>query len=187
MPLSDEILEEIDTIVRGGFYDRERVLEIFREEMYSPGELPLDDLEHAVNVAFDAHDAAKEGWAETTDCDRLDAVFDALTRRGIIALQNAGNTQSDGYDDFLSAMESSSDPSRIVGYCFFHSQDLERAVRGGGLYLAFGPPSPEGEELAGAKVGRLVADELQRAGFEVVWDGAFDKRIYVPRIVWQRR
>jgi len=39
MPLSPETLREIDGLVRGGFEERARIIEILCEEMYAPGEL----------------------------------------------------------------------------------------------------------------------------------------------------
>src|SRR4051794_32529957 len=98
MPLSQATLREIRAQVRGGFEDRGRILEIFCEEMYAPGELDPAEVEAAIDDARAAYEAEKAGWPEVTDCDRLDAVFASLKRRGIIALQNAGYTQSDGQD-----------------------------------------------------------------------------------------
>src|SRR5262245_22333096 len=187
MPLSDETLEAIADTVRGGFEDRDSILEIFLEERYEPGELDAAEVEKAVDAAIAAHEASKATWSEVTDCDRLDQAFAALERRNVIALQNAGYTQSDGYSDFCEALDDSPDPSKIIGYCFFHEQDLERAVSGEGLMLAFGPTSPEDEEVEGPKVGRIIVEELERAGLRTEWDGTFAQRINVPKIVWQRR
>ena len=95
MPLSPETVREIEAQVRGGFEDRERIIEIFCEEMYAPGELDATEVEAAVDEAIANHEAAKHNWPEVTDCDRLDKAFDAINKRGIIGLQNAGYTQSD--------------------------------------------------------------------------------------------
>lgn len=187
MPLSPDTLKEIEAQVRGGFEDRERIIEIFCEEMYAPGELDSTEVEAAVNKAISDHEAAKRNWPEVTDCDRLNTVFDAINKRGIIALQNAGYTQSDGYDDFREAYHGLSDAAHIFGYCFYHGQDLERAVAGDGLYLAFGPVAGRAEQTEGPKVGRVIVEELRRAGFEVVWDGTFGQRILIPGFDWKRR
>jgi len=102
-------------------------------------------------------------------------------------LQNAGYTQSDGFDDFREAYCNLSDGADIIGYCFYHGQDLERAVAGGGLYLAFGPVNASDEQTKGPEVGRIIVEELRRAGFDVAWDGTFDQRIFVPRFDWKQR
>jgi len=187
MPLSPDTLKEIDAQVRGGFEDRERIIEIFSEEMYAPGELDSAEVEGAVDEAISRHEAEKGAWPEVTDCDRLDRAFDAINKRGIIALQNAGYTQSDGYDDFREAYHGLSDASHIVGYCFYHGQDLERAVAGGGLYLAFGPVDGRAEKTQGPEVGRVIVEELGREGFEVVWDGTFGQRLLIPRFDWKKK
>lgn len=187
MTLSAETLDEIQARVRGGFDDRDRIVEVICEEMYEPGQVNPEEVETEVARAFAAKREEKKRWPKVTDCDRLDAVFAALDSRGIVSLQNAGYTQSDGYDDVLYALEQRGQPSNVVGYCFYHGQDLERAVRGLGLYLAFGPVDPKLEESEGPKVGAAVVEELQKEGFKAVWDGTFDQRIFVPEIDWKKR
>ncbi len=187
MSLSSETLREINAQVRVGFENRERIIEVFSEEMYAPGELDPAEIEAAVDEAISRHEVEKHSWPEVTDCDRLDRVFEALNKRGIVALQNAGYTQSDGYDDCGEAFRSAPDPAKIIGYCFYHGQDLERAVAGGGLCLAFGPVDSKDEQAKGPQVGRIVVEELQRVGFRVTWDGTFGQRILVAPFAWKKR
>lgn len=187
MPLDTDVMQELDTLVRGGFEDRDRIVEILTEEMFEPGELDADEVEAAVDAALDAHEHSKAGWPAMTDCDRLDSVFDALEARGLVALQFAGFTQSDGFSDVSEVYAGLPDKGRVIGYCFYHGQDLARAVNGAGLHLAFGPVDPALEETEGSKVGVVIVEELHRAGFRVEWDGTFKQRIFVPDIDWQRR
>jgi hypothetical protein len=182
-----ETLEEVATLVRTGCYSRERLEEIFLEEMYAPGDLDPDEVAEALDRAIDAFAREREGWPEVTDCDRLDRAFAAIGHRGVIALHNAGNTQSDGYDDFRQAFEEASDQSAVLGFCFYHGQDLEGVVRGGGLRLSFGPTNPDDEATKGPEVGRIVREELERAGLKVQWSGKLAERIYLPDISWKRR
>ena len=187
MPLDPEILYEIDTHVRGGFAQRDDIIEILTEEMVDDVDLDAAEVESAVDAAFAAHERSKASWPPQTDCDRLDAVFDALEAQGLIALQCAGYTQSDGFDDVCEVYDSQTDKGGVIGYCFYHGQDLDRAVHGQGLYLAFGPMDAGLEETEGPRVGRLIADELRREGFKVDWDGTFAQRIFVPQLDWKRR
>jgi hypothetical protein len=187
MALTKETLREIETQVRGGFENRDRIIEIFCEEMYAPDELDSDEVEAAVDAAIAAHEAEKPNWPEVTDCDRLDAVFEALNKKGIVALQNTGYTQSDGYSDCVEVYHERSRHEPITGYCFYQGQDLERAVHGKGLYLAFGPMNPKEEETIGPEIGRIIVDELKQAGFTAKWGGTFAERIFVPDIEWKRR
>jgi hypothetical protein len=126
-------------------------------------------------------------WPEVTDVDRLDRAFSAIARRGVIAMQDAGFTQSDGYDDFLSAYERHPNASAVVGYCFYTRQDLEGAIQGRGLYLAFGPSDPKDEATVGVEVGRVIAEEVHNAGLRVDWDGSFGRRIRIPAFDWKKR
>src|SRR5262245_60015670 len=137
MSLNPETLRDIDSLVRGGFEERDRVIEILCEEMYAPGELDQSDVTAAVDAAFASLARDEADWPETDDCDRLGSVVAALNARGIIGLQNAEYTQSDGYDDVRQSYHQRSDRDTVIGYCFYHGQDLERAVQGEGLYLAF--------------------------------------------------
>ncbi len=185
--LEPETRSEISCFVRSGFYDRKQLIELFCEEVYSPGELDADEVAAVIDAEFAQWEADKSTWPDITDCDRLNSVFDALNDRGVIALQNTGYTQGDGYDDFLEVYDDHPEPTSVVGYCFYHGQDLERAVRGEGLNLAFGPVDANDEETLGPQIGEMVREELNRAGFTVEWDGTFAKRIRVPYLVWQRR
>jgi hypothetical protein len=187
MPLSPETLREIDGLVRGGFEERARIIEILCEEMYEPGELDGAEVVAAVDAAFTALTQDKATWPTTTDCDRLDGAFAALNARGIIALQNAGYTQSDGYDDIRESYHEHSDRDAIIGYCFYHGQDLERAVHDEGLYLAFGPMDSKKEEAEGPRIGAMIVEELTRAGLAAKWNGTFAQRIFIPAIDWKRR
>jgi hypothetical protein len=64
--------------------------------LYEPDELDPDEVAGAVDAAMAELEKQKVTWPRVTDCDRLNSVFAALSAKGIIALQNAGYTQSDG-------------------------------------------------------------------------------------------
>jgi hypothetical protein len=185
--LSAETLDEIRTHVRSGCYDKERLMAVFCEEMYAPDQLDPDEVASALDRAFEQFEIEKATWPRETDCDRLDRAFEAITQRRIIALHNAGYTQDEGYEEVQEAYCDVEDEDQIIGYCFYHGQDLERAVQGGGLYLAFGPAEPKDEESQGPAIGRIICDELDRAGLHVEWNGSFKQRIFIPNIRWQRR
>ena len=110
-----------------------------------------------------------------------------MNERGVIGLQNSGYTLTDGHIYFWQDYENHPDKSSILGYCFYHGQDLERAVRGGGLFLAFSSVHSEDEENKGSEIGNIVCEELERVGLAVQWDGTFKQRICIPKFVWQRR
>ena len=185
--MAPETLEQISTLVRSGFYLKEIVMEILCEEMYAPGELDPAEVSSVLDTELQKLSTEEASWPDVTDCDRLDIVFAALNARGIVALQNAGHMQDDGYDEVWEAYPDAADDEHTLGYCFYHGQDMERAVRGGGLCLAFGPVEPEDMATKGHEVGRIIKHELERVGFHVEWDGTFKQRILIPRIDWKRR
>ena len=49
------------------------------------------------------------------------------------------------------------------------------------------PVNARDEQTKGPEVGRIIVEELRRAGFDVAWDGTFDLRIFVPRFDWKKR
>ena len=185
--MSPEVLKEISWRVRSGFYRRDDLVPIFCEEMYALGELVPEEVAATIDLEFQKLAIEQQSWPATTDCDRLEAAFLAISSHNIIALQNAGFTQSDGYEDFVQVLNKTPDKDAVLGYCFYHEQDLQRAMEAGGLYLAFGPVRPHDEATSGLEVGRIVEEELVEAGFSVEWNGTFSQRIYIPQIHWQRR
>lgn len=86
--ISQEVRQEIDGLVRSGFYDKSRLVEIFCEEMYEPGELSEEEVANEIDLL---------SW-----------------------------------------------------------QDLDRAVRGEGLFFAFGPMNPDEEETKSSVIGRII-------------------------------
>lgn len=185
--LETDTQSEIAAMVRSGFYDRERLIEIFTEEMYPPGELDSNDVASSIDAQFAEYAREKLTYPPTTDCDRLDTAFEDMNERGVIALQNAGYTQSEGFDDVGEVYSQHPDKESILGYCFYHGQDLQRAISGGGLFFAFGPVDPADEQTIGIKVGTVVRAALEQAGLSVDWDGTFEKRLSVPKLDWQKR
>lgn len=118
-----------------------------------------------------------------TDCDRLVRVFAALRGRQVAALHSAGQEMSQGLaevDELLAGAP------EFIGYCFYHRDDVERAIAGGGLYIAFGPRDPEVEETEGPAIGRIVVEELTKAGLTTSWDGTFEQRILIESFHWNQ-
>ena len=185
--LDSTVIEEIDVLVRSAFWDADRIREIMREELYAPSDLDENAVSDAIASLISQWQSDQTGWADVTDCDRLDQAFVKLNERGVIAMHNAGMTQSDGHDDFREIYENHPNKNELLGYCYYHGQDLERVVRGGPLFFSFGPCDPKLEETEGPKIGQLIAEQLTDAGLIVEWDGTFDKRMSVPKFHWQRR
>src|SRR5262245_38209180 len=172
--------------VWSGFHDADEVAEIITESIFWRNEIDQNWLRTEIEKAFGQKRAEEETWPEVTDCDRLDRVLELLEQQGILALQNAGYTQSDGLSDVAQLYhETGGQGSGIEGYCFYHGQDLERVMESGELWLAFGHMS--GEDEPGVQIGRRINKAFTEAGFVVEWDGSIKTRLLVKGIRWQRR
>lgn len=176
------ILTSIRTWVWSGFYSIDEVREM-TDELLEDG-VDRAMLRGSVDSEFGEKSAAELAWPRQTDCDRLDEAFAALENVGIVALQNAGYTMSDGLSDVGEALNERVN-SDVRGYCFYHEQDVERAVRGDGLMLAFG--ELDDDPVKKTEVGRAVVRALERAGLAPEWDGNPETRINIPTFDWKRR
>jgi hypothetical protein len=180
------VLEAVKMHVRSGFHDADEVAEIVDETVLGPGEVDADWLRAQIADAFAAKRKEERGWPRETDCDRLDELFEALNAEGIIALQNAGYTQSDGIDDVTEAYEDAGGKaSSVTGYCFYHGQDLERVLEGGDLWLTFGDIG--GDDEKGVRVGERIKAAAASKRFKVNWNGSIKTRILLTDIDWKRR
>lgn len=133
--------------------------------------------------------AAEAGWTPQTDCDRLDKAFDRLKARGICAIHfpASGYTMEHGHAAVEEVMEAAEDSQhRVVGFCFYHGQDIDRALGDEGLLLAFGSTvSHAGKD--GIRIGQAICEALQQEGLQTRWDGKLSSRIHIPGLRWQRR
>ena len=152
-------------------------------------ELPGHSLEREIRVwvdaAFDEHAFDSRTWPQVTDCDRLDAAFKALRKKGIVARQNFSRCQTCGHseiEDEIKDEEKKGGP--VSGYVFFHMQDTDSAVEGHGLHLAYGAVT--GEEADTIETAKTVVETLQEAGLETEWEGTTSRRIAV-KVDWKKR
>ncbi len=184
----DDLKSYISRDLRGGYVSPEEIIdsaiEIVAEEQFDAKTL-RPHAQRALAQEIAAYRQDERGWPEVTDYDRLDRTFVELERQGIVCRQNfscCGNCGSaEIWDEMRDAKETG---LSVRGYVFFHIQDTESAIEGGGLYLSYGAVA-EGEASA-LEVAREVADALTQAGLQVDWDGSWERRIGV-RLDWQRR
>jgi hypothetical protein len=176
------VADHIALWVGSGFYSGAQI-EAMMADIAADG-CDLDALKALVAPALRRKRNDERNWPSVTDCDRLDQIFGELHESGICALANAGYTMADGHDDVAEAL-AASPPGHYRGYCFYHGQDVERAVRGQGLLIAFG--HLRGDPLRSQRIGQAVAAALADAGFAIEWDGSSKQRIHLPALRWQRR
>ncbi len=191
--IREHITRTLDVAVRSGYGDLEQIREDLHEQVRDEFRKEPADTIAAELARFDAvlerHWAeqleAEVTWPARTINDRIDAAFLSLEQRGIVALQDAGYTMSDGWDDIH---EAAREVDGAWGGVFFHRQDVERAVDGDGLMLAFGAfASGDDHEPESLRLAREVCEVLEQCGVPTDWDGTIRKRINIPPFAWQRR
>lgn len=136
-------------------------------------------------TARDAHARLATTWTGETDNERLTRAFAEMEASGIIARQNLGQSMSDGeyeIDEIVDGMLARGETVR--GNAFYHEQDLERALTGGHLNVAFTG------DRTGAEAARLIGHEivaiLERNGLKPIWNGDPNRRIEID-MEWRRR
>lgn len=170
----------------GGFSDPVDIAEAAIEYV-EEAELPVSTslVQQLVPELLRARVRDQGGWPAVTDCDRLDAAFADLTRSGIVSRQNFTCCQTCGTAEIGAEIEGEAAAGLVPrGYAFYHQQDTERAVEGGGLYVSYG--AMDGGDEPGVAVGREIVDTLMRHGLTCDWDGSIAKRVRVD-LNWQRR
>ncbi|MEV1002914.1 hypothetical protein [Nonomuraea sp. NPDC050202] len=184
----DEIAEEVRTAVAAGRHDFERVvrgvIETWMDEVEDQ-DLLDEAIRGVVAEEFAGHLAAQAGWPAVTDNDRLSLAMGELAMAGILAREHHTCCMSCGIAEIGREI---SGLSGVRGYVFYHEQDVERAVAGGGIHLAFGPSELGGgrKRGPGGGIGVEIAEVLRRRGLHVEWSGDDGQRIHV-RVNWQRR
>jgi hypothetical protein len=183
----DDLREQIETDVNAGFIDEEDIVEQAVDAFCDQADPAV--LEPAARrlteVALQAHARAQVTWPAETDCDRLDAAFAELEERGIVARQDFSCCNNCGSTEIWSEVREAEEDGRVIHGCtFYHHQDTEVAVNGGGLCLGYQAVA-DGEE-AQVAVGHEIVQVLRTHGFEPRWDGSTEKRIWFP-LDWKRR
>jgi hypothetical protein len=185
------IYDSIFNMVRMGFDSKEDILEMSIEQVQDEGfedEISEDWVEKVVISEFEKLELESKSWKSPTDVERLVKAFDELCGLKIIALHNAGYSTSDGeYDVCDIEIKLREKGLESDGYCFYHGQDLERAVNplDRNLMIAFQKVDNE-EDSVTLKIGKIVVEVLQKNGFEINWDETVKQKIEIINVNWQK-
>lgn len=133
-------------------------------------------------------EAAENEWGYPTDPFLLADAFDELRRMGIIAIHNAGYTTSDGEADVVeieSALREHGIESE--GYCFYHEQDLERALDEDNPMLPLSFQKVDNSDPAVTeKMGHIIVDVLRKNKLNANWSGDVNEKIIISPILWNK-
>lgn len=163
------------------------VFDLVYGELGDADEAVCSEFRGLVDDLFVEQREREASWSEPTSNDALDMAFMELDALGIVALQNAGYTMSDGWSD-ANEVASGMDPAPR-GATFYHGQDLERGVAGEGLQLAFGAygAEPNDHDAASVAIAREVCTILAKHGLQSEWDETVNQRIRILPFEWKRR
>lgn len=187
--LFDAGLEQaVRTMFRSRFYSNDEIVAFFQQIANDDPDAGLDaaTVDHEVRYVLElaASELAKASvhWPAKTDNDRLTDAFRRLNVSGIRARENYGYEASDCSELYREIRGQKG----WRGYCFYHNQDLIRAVRDGGLSIRFSAAVDQPTDDDNRVIGKAVFDELRNQGLEPTWSGDPRKVIQLP-IEWRRR
>lgn len=183
--LKTEVLEQINTSIKSGFYDKDDIFNNVEEYLY---ELPYDKewIKHQIETIYSARLKEQESWETVTDFDKLTRAFDKLNTIGIVSLHNAGMTKQDGESDCDEIYQELKKKGIIAkGFCYYHWQDIERVIDDGKLFIGFGDFKNNDKDAL--TIGNQIASTLESFGLELNWDKTINTRIGIINLKWQKR
>ncbi|GAB4161528.1 MAG: hypothetical protein Tsb0033_19130 [Winogradskyella sp.] len=184
--IKDEAIEQLEKDVLMGFENAVDLQETISEMFYDEEDFDQKWLKQEIEKRLERHQTESLNWEKPTDFDRLVKSFDELNKEKIVSLHKAGYTRQDGEEDCAEIIdELNSIGIKVKGYCFYHTQDLERAIgTEKNLFLAFDSYNRE-DELA-KEVANKIIDILRKNGFNVNWNGSLETRIEISNINWKK-
>ncbi len=184
---ADELEEMIIEYVKASFLSDHEILEICEE--YIEDNYP-DQCDHiSENDFLEMIETFREQFQHTGRQDnylKLNLAFQALLKKGIVALHYTGYTQSDGFEDCNEvAVELHEKGEPVIGCCFYTEQDLGHILHEESdlLYLSFGNYF---EKPTAVEVGKMICDELTSNGFRVQWNGTAEQKIAITNFRWDK-
>lgn len=186
--LKEEVLVQVELDVLFGFENEEEIFEGICDMFYDEEDLDEIWLQQVIHERYQQHQKDSLSWEKPTDFDKLAQTFDALIAEKIVCLHKAGYTKQDSESDCNEAMEILKQEFAIeaIGFCYYHTQDLERAFCHEMKNLYIGFDSATGDDNEALSIARKIISELQNNGFEVEWAGSIEQRIEIKNISWQK-
>ena len=184
------IYESIENQVRMGFLSLDEIKDNILDEIEDnefENEISEDWATQHIEAEWQSRLNETKTWKSPTDIERLIAAFDELCDQNIIALHNAGYTTSDGEYEVVDVERKLQDNGIVSdGYCFYHEQDLSRAIakEDPSLYIAFQKVDNEDDDVTIA-VGKKVVEVLKKHQFEVDWNESPTSKILIPNFKWE--
>jgi hypothetical protein len=185
--IKQEAIDQLELDIKFGFENEEELFESIREMFYNESEFDESWLREKISEQYSKHQIESQHWGHPTDFERLAKTFDELITEKIVCLHNAGFTRSDGEGDCMETIERLEELGiKAIGFCYYHSQDLGRAVdpESRNLYLGFNSVVENDNEAI--LIANRIIQKLKKNGFDVDWSGTVDQRIEIKDMDWKK-
>jgi len=184
--IKDEAIEQLEKDILFGFENGDDLLESISEMFYDENDFDEKWLKQEIDSRLKKHHTKSLNWKKPTDFDRLVKSFDELNKNKIVSLHRAGYTKSDGEEDCSEIIDELKEIGiNAKGYCYYHTQDLERAI-GEEKMLFIGFDSYNRDDELAKEVAEKIVDVLTKNGFSTKWNGSIDTRIEIQNINWKK-
>lgn len=184
--IKEEAIEQLEKDILFGFENAEDLFESISEMFYDTEDFDEEWLKKEILIRIEKHYAESVNWEKPTDFDRLVKAFDQLNKDKIVSLHRAGYTRQDGESDCLEIIDELKTLGITAkGYCYYHTQDLERAI-GEEKTLFIGFDSYNQDEKLTIEIANKIIDVLTKNGFNPKWNGSLDTRIQISDINWKK-
>ena len=185
--IKNEALEQLELEIGFGFDNEQELFESIRDIFYNEDDFDEDWLRKTISEKYNQRQKKSSTWIRPNDFDRLAKSFDQLIRDKIVCLHKAGYTKQDGEGDCMETIERLNELGiKAIGFCYYHSQDLARAVDKDTKNLYLGFDSPTHDDNMALQVANKIISTLKENSFEVNWTGTVDQRIEIKNIDWQK-
>ncbi|KAF7177269.1 hypothetical protein CNMCM7691_005159 [Aspergillus felis] len=179
----NDITQNARVRVLTGLYSQEEILEQLID-IYELPEHGKTVVQQLIQSLWNQQLEEEATWAdEPTDVEKLDDAFSRLEdedhilcRMNFTCCGSCGNAEIGGEAD-----------ESHIGYCFFHQQDTEAAVKGTRLFLRYGIFKGKTTDESVVNIGRKIAATLREEGLKVDWDEDPKKTINLDPFQWRVR
>jgi hypothetical protein len=183
----NEALEQIELDIKFGFENEQQLFDGLEDMFYVEDDIDDVWLKQTIHQKYKQHQKEALQWAKPTGFDKLAKVFDQLIAQKIVCLHNAGYTKQDGEGDCMETIERLNELGvKAIGFCYYHSQDLARAVDPNARNLYLGFDSVTQNDVEALQVAQMIVVGLKENGFQINWPGTVTQRIEIVNIDWKK-
>lgn len=185
------IFDSLYNQIRLGFLSIEEIKENFMEEIEDnefENEISEEWAFKIIEEEYKIFIEESKEWKRPTDTDKLIDAFNELCKINIIAIHNAGYTSSDGEYEVLEIERVLRKNNKMSdGYCFYHQQDLARALvpEDPCLMLSF-QKVDNSDVKTTIKIGRKIVEVLKKYDFKINWNETATSKIEIVDFAWKK-